>query len=82
MSYARWGEDSKVYVYASCGGGIECCGCWLDEDGNSVNFQTSGDMIAHLDEHREKGHLVPNYTYEEIRSDYPDLTAIITGDEK
>jgi hypothetical protein len=30
MSYARFGEDSDVYVFATRYN-IECCGCWLQE---------------------------------------------------
>lgn len=84
MSYARFGaDDSNVYVYDSVNGGIVCCGCALtNEAGVIQTFVTSGEMLDHLDAHRAKGHLVPDYTYEEIRSDYPDLTAIITGDEE
>lgn len=81
MSYARFGcDDSDVYVYADVRGGITCCGCGIC-DGSIVNLQTSGQMVEHLDAHRAKGHLVPNFTYEEILEDYPDLTAVITGDE-
>lgn len=29
MSYARWGADSAVYVYADFYGGVVCCGCSL-----------------------------------------------------
>lgn len=29
MSYARWGPDSAVYVFADSRGGIVCCGCNL-----------------------------------------------------
>lgn len=80
MSYARFGSDSHVYVYARTGGGIDCCRCAI-YDGDIVNVATSGHMIAHLDNHRAAGHLVPDYTYEQINTDYPDWTAIITGDE-
>ena len=39
MSYARFGPDSDVYVYASTAGGVECCryrfiaglGPWLND---------------------------------------------------
>lgn len=81
MSYARFGcDDSDVYVYASCSGGIDCCGCAI-YDGDIVKIKTSGFMIEHLNNHRAAGHTVPDYTYEEILDDYPDLTAVITGDE-
>jgi uncharacterized protein (DUF433 family) len=38
-------------------------------------------MIAHLDEHRVAGDTVPDYTYEEILEDYPDLNAVIEADD-
>lgn len=80
MSYARFGcDDSDVYVYADVRGGITCCGCAIN-DGDIVNVKTSGYMIEHLNNHRAAGHLVPDFTYEEIIEDYPDLKAVITDD--
>lgn len=82
MSYARFGSnDSNVYVFASTGGGIDCCGCWLIEElADTYKANTSGEMITHLNEHRGKGHIVPDYTYAEIVEDYPDLEAVISAD--
>ena len=71
MSYARWGSDSDVYVFETCGGVFECCGC--KENLDSESFETSGEIIAHLNEHRAKGDLVPDYTYQQIMRDYPNL---------
>ena len=71
MSYARFGSDSSVYVFETCGGVFECCGC-------ESNFETSGLIIAHLNEHRAKGDLVPDYTYEQIILDHPNLDAKIS----
>ena len=34
MSYARFAEDSDVYVYASAAGGIECARCRFIADTN------------------------------------------------
>jgi len=31
MSYARFGDDSDIYVYPHVGGGFECCACRLAE---------------------------------------------------
>lgn len=82
MSYARWGNNSSVYVYAHCGGGIECCGCWLEtKPYTSLRFYTSGEMIEHLNKHKSVGHKVPDYCYEGILEDYPNKTAFIDGEE-
>lgn len=79
MSYARWGCDkSNVYVYASTMGGLVCCGCALTD--STTEFSTSGEMVAHLNEHRANNHLVPDYTFREILEDYPDQAAPISGD--
>jgi hypothetical protein len=72
-------DDSNVYVYDDVSGGITCCGCSIYR--KIVNFETSGEMIQHLDAHRAKGDFVPDYTYKEILEDYPELFALITGEE-
>jgi len=53
MSYARWSEDSDVYVYERTVEASEwvCCGC--------AAFKTREGMIEHLREHEERGHRVP-----------------------
>ena len=76
MSYARWGSDSNVYVFETCDGVFECCNCDLTPD-NKL-FETPRAIIAHLNEHRAKGELVPDYTYEQIKEEYPDLDAKIS----
>lgn len=59
MSYVRFAWDgSDVYVYESCSGGIECCGCFF---GQPFNCATAEEMIAHLATHRRAGHFVPEY---------------------
>jgi hypothetical protein len=65
MSYARFGEDSNVYVFLSCSA-LECCSC--RPDGPHLTFSTA-EMIAHLDEHRAAGDKVPDYCYEGLRED-------------
>ena len=58
MSYCRFGWDgSDVYVFESCYGGFECCGCILKDKG--FNCETPDEMIKHLCEHRRAGHFVP-----------------------
>jgi hypothetical protein len=82
MSYARFGaNDSNVYVYDSVNGGIVCCGCALTNEAGAIHtFDTSGKILAHLDKHRAKGDLVPDYTYEEIVEDYPNPDQVIGKD--
>lgn len=59
MSYVRFAwEGSDVYVYDSCSGGIECCGCRF---GSSFNCATPEEMIVHMAAHRRAGHFVPEY---------------------
>jgi hypothetical protein len=64
MSYARFGDDSHVYVYAG-GIGYACCGCWLF-DGKSQEFRTVVEIIEHLYTHESTGHKVPSYTFVEL----------------
>lgn len=77
MSYARFFRgESDVYVYADVAGGITCCWCAL---GDTITFVTSGEMIQHLTEHRAKGNLVPDHTFDQILEDYPKANALIKG---
>lgn len=76
MSYARFhGPDSDapdgsdVYVFLSCYGELECCGCALRRSTHAYRFRTTEEMIGHLDEHRSAGHAVPDYTYASLHDD-------------
>jgi hypothetical protein len=62
MSFARF-SDGDVYVFSHCNGGVQCCGCWLD-DGGLPMFYSPEELIAHLWEHREAGHRVHDYLLE------------------
>ena len=79
MSYARWTKGySDVYVFAHADGGIKCCGCALEpEPWSSFYADTSGEMLIHLAEHKDKGHLVPEGIEFKILGDYPNLNEII-----
>lgn len=78
MSYARFSEDSDVYVFLR-DLGLECCSCTFAvlaemRSANvtmSLNFlaHNTDDMLAHLDQHRAAGHVVPDYAYEGLRDD-------------
>lgn len=76
MSYARWGQDgSDVYVYRSIVDDesktpllLHCCWCSLANKGwNGYYAHAWDDMIAHLEEHRRAGHVVPDYTFDALR---------------
>lgn len=58
MSYCRFAE-ADVYIYASVNGGIECCGCSLEEGKPFFNSPTEEGMLEHIAAHREAGDHVP-----------------------
>ena len=62
MSYCRMGEDSDVYVFASGGGRLECCGCRLPGSGWWGTTSRKA-MMQHLHEHKRAGHKVPNRAF-------------------
>jgi hypothetical protein len=74
MSYVRFGRDSDVYVIGTIVNGmhvLECCGCKLStetatEEPPDPSFTVSSGILGHLDEHREAGHAVPQYAYDDI----------------
>lgn len=55
MSYARFGDHSDVYVYADVYGYVACCGCRL---GDKWDFHSPAEIVQHLQEHVNAGHLV------------------------
>jgi hypothetical protein len=59
MSYARFSDESDVYVYEDSTHGLVCCMCIL----TSKWFIAGNDyqaLLTHLAEHRAAGHLVPD----------------------
>lgn len=67
MSYARFGEDgSSVYVFGT-GEYLICFGCKL----GGVSYSTGypGEMIAHIEQHRAKGDIVPDRAFERLREE-------------
>jgi hypothetical protein len=60
MSYCRFGPDSDVYVYSNLDGKVECCWCALSETRETVPL-TREEMLAHLWDHEQAGHKVPDY---------------------
>ena len=89
MSYSRFGaHSSDVYVYRSVGndelplGWLECCGCRLSEiDGGTYFFKalTTADMIAHLAQHRQAGHTVPDRCIATLLADQVDNDAALSS---
>ena len=59
MSYARWGTDSDIYLFAHAGGFVQCCGCFLLIGWESKDLHSSEEVVAHMQEHVDNGHLVP-----------------------
>jgi hypothetical protein len=66
MAYARFSEDSDVYVYLDVGGFLACCGC---SQGPSFSATTTEDMIDHLKEHIMAGDVVPDYLIPALEED-------------
>ena len=83
MSYARFGFDSDVYVFQTCGGDLVCCACKLPENENLADwpsFCTAREALDHLQAHIETGHSVPDYTIEEIKADFPNMDSHIENE--
>ena len=56
MSYARFGEDSNVYVYLIDDGWLTCSSRH-DED---FYAESTAEMVEHLEAHKAAGDLVPD----------------------
>lgn len=66
MSYARFSDNSDVYVFLHCNGWLECCGCLLEPSHIFQAFKT-GDMLQHLRAHQKAGHKVPMNCHYRLR---------------
>lgn len=73
MSYCRfgWGK-SEVYVFFNEEYKYECCACSLFNN-KSFCCDTPDEMVAHLLEHKEKGHFVPHYAFDKLRDKADEL---------
>jgi hypothetical protein len=71
MSYCRFGPDSDVYVYSNLDGKVECCWCALSETRETVPL-TREEMLAHLWDHEQAGHKVPDYATLRLRGEIAD----------
>ena len=71
MGYARF-SYADVYVFLSCYGQLECCGCWLRTEENpsiATSFYETEEMLEHLKLHIAAGHNVPEETIEDLKAD-------------
>lgn len=64
MAYARWGEGSDVYVFASSPG-FHCQACSLGPGGSYIAL-TRDSLIEHLARHRICGDAVPDQAFERL----------------
>jgi hypothetical protein len=80
MSYARFGGwgGSDVYVFANCDGFYECFACSITDGLAHFLCETPGEMIAHLEAHRERGQCVPQDCLDELKAEQRG-TSIFTG---
>ena len=69
MSVVRFSPNSNIYIYHSVHGGIECYGCLLNKDFNSVNYKTGKEMADHVRKHIAAGHKVPDYVIPELENE-------------
>ena len=71
MSYSRF-SHADVDVYMDVNGSLACCGCLLTDDPETSGgwyYNSTDEMIAHLDKHRAAGHDVPDYLDDALRED-------------
>ena len=83
MSYCRFGE-ADVYVFASVGGGVECCGCplqqreYVEDDGAFFGFylksvgpvlRTTGLNTDEIMEHLEQHRAAGHHVPDRVFSD-------------
>ena len=73
MAYSRF-WDSDIYIYPSVLGDIVCSGCFIYNQ--SFNITDDAQLLAHIKEHRDQGHQVPDDLEEEILRD-PDRYGIL-----
>ncbi len=66
MAYSRF-YDSDIYIYPSVLGDIVCSGCLLGT--KSVNIESDIQLLAHIQDHRDAGHNIPDGLEDEILAD-------------
>jgi hypothetical protein len=75
MAYSRFIE-SDIYIYPHIGGHIECAACILNQEDNphhvfpkSEQIYNDDQLLAHIQEHRDRGHDIPLGLEQDILSD-------------
>lgn len=66
MAYARFSDDSDVYVYDTEFGGVQtiiCDGAHSEHLNSSPLPCSAQQMIEHLKAHQAVGHKVPDYAF-------------------
>lgn len=69
MAYTRFDGWSSTYIFMSSSGYLECCGCIL---GDRWHFNSTQEMVDHIQEHRKTGHNVPEGLEDELWEDDDD----------
>lgn len=72
MSYARFTNDSDVYVYADRDGFM----CWVAGAGDAFDDRHFGEdelpeLIKYLEDMKAAGYAVPDYCLESLREELP-----------
>jgi len=67
MSYARWSEGD-VYLYHT-GKEFICQICPMATNEEDFTTASRGEILYHLLEHRNKGHMVPERAIERLRAE-------------
>lgn len=85
MAYARMSATSDVYVWSD-GNHIHCTWCRLAAPGGSDTFVSTEypPMIAHLEEHRARGHKVPEHVMASLNREaaISPLVAVVSAFEE
>lgn len=84
MAYARFSEDSDVYVFLGGSGddgfgplALVCLKCKLPESEFAFSAGTTAQMIEHLHEHRAAGHSVPDEAFSGLQENQAENDAEI-----
>lgn len=80
MSYARFSDDSSVYVFLAVNGHLECCAClFAGGFGGGYCAYSTQAMLDHLQEHIDAGHDVPDSCIERLKENREANDAYIRG---
>jgi hypothetical protein len=80
VAYARFGDESDVYVFLA--DYLVCQKCCLTEDGEYHQFhaRTTAQMVRHLDAHLSAGHRVPPEAIAGLLAGEAETDAMIAGE--